>query len=157
MNFWNLKFRKPNSGNRKSCEQWLGLNRPRATRHRPGPVVKMPGLAMPAGVAHARSGGGHRTPAIRGGAAAAGSLATGPQRGLHEEHGGGSGVAPGKVAEGWAHPRRSSTVRWWEGASAAMLDNGDRAPMAGDDRRRALEHWERKGSKMRGRIEDREG
>jgi hypothetical protein len=44
-------------------------------------------------------------------------------------------VAPGKVAEGGAHPGRPSTVRWWDVASAAVLDDGDRAPVAGDDRR----------------------
>jgi hypothetical protein len=43
-------------------------------------------------------------------------------------------VVPGKVAEGGAHPGRSSTVRWRDGASAAVVDDGDRAPVAGDDR-----------------------
>jgi hypothetical protein len=66
---------------------------------------------------------------VRGGTAAAGLLATGPRRGLHREHGEGSGVAPGKVAEGGAHPGRLSTARWQEGNSTVVLVCGDRAPV----------------------------
>jgi hypothetical protein len=77
--------------------------------------------------------GGHRTSAVRGGVAAAGSPTMGPRRGLHGEHGGGSGVAPGKVAKGGAHLGRPPMVRWWEGATATVLDDGDRAPMAEND------------------------
>jgi hypothetical protein len=58
-----------------------------------------------------------------------GSPTMGPRRGLHREHGEGSGVASGKVAEGGAHPGRLSTTRWREGATAAMLIDGDRAPV----------------------------
>jgi hypothetical protein len=72
---------------------------------------------------------------VHGGVAAAGSSVTGPQRGLHGEHGEGSGVAPGKVAEGAAHLGWQSMVRWREGASTAVLDNDDRAPVARDNRR----------------------
>jgi hypothetical protein len=104
---------------------------------------------MLAGVARARQGGSHRTQFIHGGAAAAGSPATSPRCGLHGEHGRGSGVAPGKVVEGGAHPRRPSMARWQEGALAAVLDDSDRAPVARDDRRGALEHQEGKGSMMR--------
>jgi hypothetical protein len=46
------------------------------------------------GVAHPEDG--HSTPAVRGGAADTGSPAVSPRRGLHREHGGGSGVAPGR-------------------------------------------------------------
>jgi hypothetical protein len=57
----------------------------------------------------------------------------GPQHGLHGKHGGGSGVAPGKVVEGGAHPGRRSMVRWREGASATVLDDVNRAPVDGDE------------------------
>jgi hypothetical protein len=46
------------------------------------------------------------------GVAAADSPAMGPRRGLHREHGEGSGVALTKVAEGGAHTGRLSIVRW---------------------------------------------
>jgi hypothetical protein len=80
------------------------LNQPMASRHQPG-------LAHASGHGARAQGGGHRTLAGRGGVATAGSPTTGPRRGLHGEHGGGSGVAPGKVAEGGAHPRMPSTAR----------------------------------------------
>jgi hypothetical protein len=104
-----------------------------------------------------RAGPCHRTPTVRSGMAGASSSVMGPRRGLHGEHGEGSRVALGKVAEGGAHLVRPSTVRWREGASAAVLDDGNRAPVARDDRRRALEHRDRKGSNMHDQIEDREG
>jgi hypothetical protein len=47
-----------------------------------------------------------------GGVATADSPAMGPRRGLHREHGEGSGVALTKVAEGGAHSGRLSIVRW---------------------------------------------
>jgi hypothetical protein len=87
------------------------LNRPMASRHQPGPAAKTPGLAHASGHGARAQGGGHQTLAGRGGVATAGSPTTGPRRGLHSEHGGGSGVAPGKVAEGGAHPRMPSTAR----------------------------------------------
>jgi hypothetical protein len=63
---------------------------------------------------------------------------------------------PGKVAEGGAHPGRPSMARW-QGASAVVLNDGGRALVVEDDRRRALGHQERKGSKMHDLIEDGEG
>jgi hypothetical protein len=42
-------------------------------------------------------------------------------------------------------------------ASPAVLDDSNRALVAGDDQRRALYHRERKGSKMCSRIKDGEG
>jgi hypothetical protein len=95
---------------------------------------------MLAGMVHARLGGGHRTPSVRGGTAVVGSSATGPRQSLHGEHGGGSGVVSSKVAEGGAHPGRPSTTRWWEGASVVVLKDDGRALVAGDDQRRALGH-----------------
>jgi hypothetical protein len=40
-----------------------------------------------------------------------------------------------KVAEGGAHPKRLSSMRWREGASAVVLVNGDRAPVDSGGRR----------------------
>jgi hypothetical protein len=101
--------------------RWLGL------------VTILAGRAHANGCGVSRPGGGHRTPTARSVVAGAGSSVMGPRQGLHGEHREGSGVVPGKVAEGGAHMVRPSTVRWWEGALAAVLDDGNRAPVAGDE------------------------
>jgi hypothetical protein len=61
------------------------------------------------------------------------------QRGLYGEHGGDSKVAPGKIAEGGAHPGRPSIARWRKGASAAVLNNNDRALVTSGSQRQVLQ------------------
>jgi hypothetical protein len=77
----------------------------------------------------------HHSHTPHGGMAATGASAAGPRFGLHGELVGCSGVALSKVGKNISSPCDATMVRGWRWASKEVLDDGEGAPVAGDDRR----------------------